>query len=83
MLSLSVKEGSLFVLFCFVLFVLMRSIEPGCFRPHACWSLWKALEDASDCMLGSLWKALVEEEYEGCIIDLVSWCLDLRCRSVF
>jgi len=26
-----------------------------------------------------LWKALEEEE-EGCI-DLVSWCLDLQCRS--
>jgi hypothetical protein len=29
---LCMKEGSLFVLFCFVLFVLMRSAEPGCFR---------------------------------------------------
>ncbi len=37
---LSMKEGSLFVLF---LFVLMRSIEPGCFKSHS-WSLWKALK---------------------------------------
>jgi hypothetical protein len=53
---LSMKEGSLFVLF-----VLMRSIEPGYFKLHS-WSLWKTLEE------------------EGCI-GLVSWCLDLQCRS--
>jgi len=33
-------------LFCFVLFVLMRSTEPGCFRSCS-WSLWKALERRS------------------------------------
>jgi hypothetical protein len=61
--DLSMKEGCLFVcLFCFVLFVLMRSTEPGCFRLCS-WSLWKALE-----------------EEEGCI-GLVSWHLDLWCRS--
>ncbi len=58
---LSMKEGSLFVLFCFVWFVLMRSIKPRCFRPCS-WSLWKALEK------------------EGCI-GLVSWRLDLQCKS--
>jgi hypothetical protein len=48
---------------------LLVSLESswGCFRSHACWSLWKALV----------------VEYEGCIIDLVSWCLDLWCRSFF
>jgi len=39
--NLSVKEGSLFVLFCFVL---MRTAEPRCFKSHS-WSLWKALEE--------------------------------------
>jgi hypothetical protein len=48
-------------LFCFVLFVLMRSTKLGCFRLRS-WSLWKALE---------------EEGWYG----LVSWRLDLRCRS--
>ncbi len=55
----SIYEGRQFV--CFVLFVPMRSTEPGCFRLPS-WSLWKALEE------------------EGCI-GLVSWRLDLRCRS--
>jgi hypothetical protein len=55
---LSMKQGSLFLLFCFVL---MRSTELGCFRLHS-WFLWKALEE------------------EGCI-SLVSWRLDLQCRS--
>jgi len=36
---LSMKEGNLFVLF-----VSMRSTEPGCFRLCS-WSLWKALEE--------------------------------------
>jgi hypothetical protein len=47
----SIYEGRLFVwfvLFCFVLFVLMRSTEPGCFRSRS-WSLWKALEEEG-CM---------------------------------
>ncbi len=35
------KEGSLFVLFCFVP---MRSTESGCFRSRS-WSLWKALKE--------------------------------------
>ncbi len=42
---LSMKEGRLFVLFCFVV---MRSTEPGCFRLHS-WSLWKALNEEG-CM---------------------------------
>jgi hypothetical protein len=45
------KEGSLFVcfvLFCFVLFVIMRSIKLGCFRLCS-WCLWKAL-DKEECM---------------------------------
>jgi hypothetical protein len=33
------KEGSLFVLF-----VLMKFIEPRCLKLHS-WSLWKALEE--------------------------------------
>ncbi len=40
--SLSMKEGSLFC------FVVMRSIELGCFRSCS-WSLWKAL-DKDGCM---------------------------------
>jgi len=40
------------VCFCFVLFVLVRSTAPGCFRSPS-WSLWKALKE--------------EEEEEGCI----------------
>jgi hypothetical protein len=40
--NLSMKQGSL--LFCFVLFVLMRSMELGCFSSHS-WSLWKAVEE--------------------------------------
>jgi hypothetical protein len=40
--STSIYEGRLFV--CFVLFVLMRSIQPGCFRLGP-WSLWKALDE--------------------------------------
>ncbi len=55
---LSMKEGCLF---CFVLFVPMRSTKLGCFRSHS-WSLWKALEE------------------EGCM-GLVSWRLDLQCKS--
>ncbi len=49
--NLSMKEGSLFVcfvLFCFVLFVIMRSIKLGCFRLCS-WCLWKAL-DKEECM---------------------------------
>ncbi len=38
---LSMKQGSLFVLFCFVL---MRSTEPGCIGSCS-WSLWKALDE--------------------------------------
>jgi hypothetical protein len=38
----SIYEGRLFV--CFVLFVLMRSSEQGCFRSRS-WSLWKALKE--------------------------------------
>jgi hypothetical protein len=57
-IHLSMKEGSLFVLFCFVP---IRSTELGCFRSLS-WSIWKALQE------------------EGCIV-LVSWRLDLRCRS--
>ncbi len=44
---LSMKEGSLFVLFCFVLFffVVMRSTEPPrCFKLCS-WCLWKALHE--------------------------------------
>ncbi len=37
--SLSMKEGCLFVLF-----VLMGSTQPGCFRSCS-WSLWKALKE--------------------------------------
>jgi hypothetical protein len=43
-----IYEERLFVLFCFVLFVLMISIEPGCLRLRS-WSLWKAL-DEEGCM---------------------------------
>jgi hypothetical protein len=39
--STSIYEGRLFV--CFVLFVLMKSTQPGCFRLRS-WSLWKALD---------------------------------------
>jgi hypothetical protein len=44
--NLSMKEGSLFVcLFvCFVLFVLLRSIELGCIKSGS-WSVWKALDE--------------------------------------
>jgi hypothetical protein len=44
---LSMKEGSLFVLFCFVLYciVVMRSTEPGCFRSWSWCRLWKALDE--------------------------------------
>ncbi len=46
----SMKEGCLFVLFCFVLFVLMmRSSELGCFRSCS-WPLWKALEEEERCI---------------------------------
>jgi hypothetical protein len=37
--NLTMKEGCLFVLF-----VLMRFTELGCFKSHS-WSLWKALEE--------------------------------------
>jgi len=37
--NLSMKEGSLFVLF-----LLMRSTEPGCFRSCS-WFLWKVFEE--------------------------------------
>jgi hypothetical protein len=46
-------------------FVLMKSTVPGCFRSHF-WSLWKALEE--------------KKKKKGCI-SLVSWHLDLRCKS--
>jgi hypothetical protein len=46
----------------------MRSIEPGCFRPHACWSLWKALEDASDCMLVGLFGKLLLRSMRGALL---------------
>jgi len=39
------KEGNFFVLFCFVV---MRSIEPGCFRLCS-WCFWKALYEEG-CM---------------------------------
>ncbi len=39
---ISIYEGRLFV--CFVLFVLIRSTEPGCLKSLS-WSLWKALKE--------------------------------------
>jgi hypothetical protein len=51
----TIYEARLFV--CFVLFVLMRSTESGCFRVHS-WSLfWKAL-DAKGCMGLVPWQRL-------------------------
>jgi hypothetical protein len=41
-----IYEGRLFV--CFVLFMLIKSIELGCLRSHS-WSVWKAL-DEEGCM---------------------------------
>ncbi len=55
------RQGLRVVTPSFFCFVLMRSIELGCFRSRSS-SLWKALEE------------------EGCI-GLVSWRLDLRCKS--
>ncbi len=49
-LNLSMKQGSLFVLF-----VLMRSTELGCFSS---WSLWKALEEEG--CIGLVWTCGVE-----------------------
>ncbi len=41
-------------MFCFVLFVLMRSTKPGCFRLCS-WCLWKALEEEG-CMGWVPWR---------------------------
>jgi hypothetical protein len=46
--SLSMKEGSLFVLF-----VLMRPTEPGCFKLRS-WSIWTALNKDGVHGLGSM-----------------------------
>jgi hypothetical protein len=55
----------------------MKSIKLGCFILHS-YSLWKALEeDVSDCILILFGKLLRRRGAMG----LVSWCLDLKCRS--
>jgi hypothetical protein len=62
MSHLSVKQGSLFV--CFVLFVLMRSTEPGCFRSHS-WSRWKALVEEGCIGFGFMAFELVVQKFKN------------------
>jgi hypothetical protein len=93
--SLSMKQGSLFVLYCFVL---MRSTKPGCFWSNS-WSLWKALKEEGcinwfhgvwtcgakvleNWMISSLKvKLIVAENFKG--IGMCLWCCwkDLMSRN--
>ncbi len=71
---LSVKQGSLF---CFVLFVLMRFTELGCFKSHS-WSRWKALKEKGRLQitfLVSLESSKGEGEHGlGLHVHLDLWC---------
>jgi hypothetical protein len=52
--SLGIREVTKLRKFvCFVLFVLMRSTEPGCFRSRS-WSLWKSSRGQEVHQLGSM-----------------------------
>ncbi len=75
---LSVKEGSLF---CFVLFVFMRSTKLGCFRLHS-WSLWKALEEEGCIGLVS-WRLDYGCRSSWILNDFFQWKLNFRVAENF
>jgi hypothetical protein len=70
------KQGSLFVLF---RFVLIKSTEPGCIRLCS-WSLWKALEEGGAlAWFHGIWTCSVELLEYGMIssITLNHWNVHL------